>query len=71
MTDWLRARAVTTAKLTVIEALRLYVEGGGELTVEEEPRRGSYSSDVPLEQQTRTITFTVNAKRYDAPVRPF
>jgi hypothetical protein len=58
-------RAARERLVHAIRALARCVNAGGIVQMVEEPQRGTYRASQPLEEQTRTVTFVVNARLYD------
>ena len=50
----------------MIRALARCVNQAAIIHTVEQPERGTFRGDAPLDQQTRTITFVVHAKTYDS-----
>lgn len=53
-----------------IKALAGCVNAGAIVQMVEESQRGIYRSSVPLDEQTRTVTFVVRARDYDGKFPP-
>ncbi len=58
-------RARRQRLIDAIRALARCVNASGIVQMVEEPQRGTFRSSQPLEEQTRTVTFVVNARVYD------
>ena len=58
-------RANRARLIAAIKALATCVKPGAILSLTETPQRGTYTSGVPYNAQTRTITFVVDADAYD------
>lgn len=63
-------RAAKERLVLVIRALAGCVNVGAIIQVVEEPTRGVYRSSVPMDEQTRTVTFVVRARDYDGKFPP-
>lgn len=63
-------RARRARLIAAIRALATCVNVGAIASLTEEPMTGVYASGVPFDQQTRTVTFVVNADRYDLGFNP-
>ena len=64
LTNAERSRRVVLVETS--RALARCVNAGAIHQLHEEPQRGTYRSSQPLEEQTRTVTFVVNARFYDS-----
>lgn len=63
-------RAAKERLILAMKALAACVNVDAIVQMVEEPMRGTYRSSVPMDEQTRTVTFVVRARDYDAKFPP-